>query len=271
STLKIIRECKATVKRERVRPLLASASKQELAFATRLLMQAAGERDAALTVKQVTTCSPRRATRLKKSLARQSELAKNPLTKPWLFMLSIKKWSVRRVDRPVVDAHKKEVQEKFRRQMGLLVDAPKPGLGTTNNGYTARAFFRNPLIASSITGIDEMLIRKLHVVLTTTACGHEIDAQKFKEFCLAATEVYVALYLWYNMPQSLHKVLIHGGLLVHDSILPIGQMSEEAIEARNKDSKYLYEHHSHKFNRKQSIEDMIQMLLVSSDPYITQA
>ncbi|GFQ92133.1 uncharacterized protein TNCT_540451 [Trichonephila clavata] len=71
------------------------------------------------------------------------------------------------------------------------------------------------------------------------------------------------------MPRSLHKVLIHGGLLVNDSIIPIGQMSEEVKETRNKDSRYFCEHHTRKFNRKQSIEDMIQMLLVSSDPYIT--
>ncbi|GFR29587.1 hypothetical protein TNCT_614071 [Trichonephila clavata] len=56
---------------------------------------------------------------------------------------------------------------------------------------------------------------------------------------------------------------------VNDSILPIGQMSEEVIEARNKDSKYFREHHTRKFNWKQSKADMIQMLLVSSDPYIT--
>ncbi|GFQ72074.1 hypothetical protein TNCT_644431 [Trichonephila clavata] len=46
-------------------------------------------------------------------------------------------------------------------------------------------------------------------------------------------------------------------------------MSEEALEARNKDSKYFREHHTRKFNRKQSMEDIIQMLLVSSEPYIT--
>ncbi|GFY64453.1 dna-mediated transposase [Trichonephila inaurata madagascariensis] len=176
---------------------------------------------------------------------------------------------VREEGRPVVDARKKEVQEKFRCQMGLLVYAPKPGFGTTTDGNTARAFFLNPVIASSITKIDEMLIRKLHVVLTIIACGQEIDAQKFKEFYLTTTELYVTLYPWYYMPQSLHKELIHGGLLVNDSILPMEQMSEEAIEARNKDSKYFREHHSSKFNRKQTMEDTIQMLLVSSYPYIT--
>ncbi|GFR30567.1 dna-mediated transposase [Trichonephila clavata] len=154
------------------------------------------------------------------------------------YRLGTKKWFVRRTDRPVVDSRKKEVQEKIRRQMRLLVDAPKPGFGTSNDGNTARAFFRNPEIVSSITGIDEIIIKKLHVVLTIIACGYEIDAQKLKEFCLTTAELYVALYPWYYIFQSLHKVLIHGGLLVNDSILPIGQMSEEAIEARNKDSKY---------------------------------
>ncbi|GFV71004.1 dna-mediated transposase [Trichonephila clavipes] len=184
------------------------------------------------------------------------------------YRLGIKKWSVRRADRPVVDARKKEVQEKFRRQMGLLVDAPKPGFGTTNEGNTARAFFRNPVIASSIKGIDEMLIKKLHVVLTTIAYGYEMDVQKFKEFYLTTAELYVALCPCSNKPQSLHKALIHGGLLVNGSILHIGQMSEEAIEARNKDSTYFREHHSRKLNSKKSMEDMIQMLIVSKDPYI---
>ncbi|GFT31807.1 hypothetical protein TNCV_3081081 [Trichonephila clavipes] len=35
-----------------------------------------------------------------------------------------------------------------------------------------------PLIASSITEIDEIMIRKLHLVMTTIACGHEIDKSK---------------------------------------------------------------------------------------------
>ncbi|GFY77116.1 hypothetical protein TNIN_107071 [Trichonephila inaurata madagascariensis] len=89
-----------------------------------------------------------------------------------------------------VDVHKKEVQEKFRQQMGLLVHAPKFDCGTTNDDNTAREFFLNPVIASSITGIDEILIRKLHVVLTTTACGQNIDAQQFKKFCLATAKHY---------------------------------------------------------------------------------
>ncbi|GFS47221.1 hypothetical protein TNIN_338961 [Trichonephila inaurata madagascariensis] len=39
-----------------------------------------------------------------------------------------------------------------------------------------------PVIASPIIEIDEIMIRKLHLAITTIACGHEIDAQNFKEF-----------------------------------------------------------------------------------------
>ncbi|GFQ78527.1 uncharacterized protein TNCT_258051 [Trichonephila clavata] len=56
------------------------------------------------------------------------------------YRLDIKKLSVWKVDSSVVDAGIKEMQGKFRRQLELLVDAPKPGFGTTNDGNTARVF-----------------------------------------------------------------------------------------------------------------------------------
>ncbi|GFX66238.1 hypothetical protein TNCV_342121 [Trichonephila clavipes] len=62
-----------------------------------------------------------------------------------------------------------------------------------------------PVIASSITEIDEIMIKNLYLVMTTIACGHEIDAQKFKEFCLAPAKLYVALYLWYYLHTSLSE------------------------------------------------------------------
>lgn len=46
-------------------------------------------------------------------------------------------------------------------------------------------------------------------------------------------------------------------------------MSEEAQEARNKDIKRYREFHSRKFSRNETTEDMFHMLLISSDPIIT--
>lgn len=62
-----------------------------------------------------------------------------------------------------------------------------------------------------------------------------MDTKLFQEYCKKTAELYIQNYNWYYMPQSLHKILIHGGLLINNAVLPIGQMSEEAQEARNKE------------------------------------
>ena len=41
--------------------------------------------------------------------------------------------------------------------MGLIVDKPKPGYGSTNDGNTARRFFQNPDLSAKITGINKQL------------------------------------------------------------------------------------------------------------------
>ncbi|KAJ4429838.1 hypothetical protein ANN_22042 [Periplaneta americana] len=52
-------------------------------------------------------------------------------------------------------------------------------------------------------------------------------------------------------------------------MLPIGQLSEEAQEARNKDIKRFREHHTRKNSRINTVTDLVNNLLVSSDPLIS--
>jgi len=57
--------------------------------------------------------------------------------------LEVKKWLIRKQDQEKVQQRKHLIQEKFRKEMGLLVDVPKPGgSGTTNDGNTSRLFFK---------------------------------------------------------------------------------------------------------------------------------
>lgn len=51
-----------------------------------------------------------------------------------------------------VEERKKPIQNKFRQQMRLLVDVPKQGFGTSNDGNTARRFFESTELAAEITG-----------------------------------------------------------------------------------------------------------------------
>jgi hypothetical protein len=52
-------------------------------------------------------------------------------------------------------------QDDFRQKLGLIVDQPKQGFGSTNDGNTARRFFQKSLISAGITGFDLGIIRRL--------------------------------------------------------------------------------------------------------------
>ncbi|XP_022166704.1 uncharacterized protein LOC111031177 [Myzus persicae] len=153
--------------------------------------------------------------------------------------------------------------------MGLLVDVVLQGKGNTNDGNTARRFFKNPEKSAEITGIDFTLLQRFGNILSVIASGRKINPITFDEYALATATLFVQLYPWYYMPASVHKILIHGADVIKFAILPIGQLSEEAQEARNKDYKRIRQNHTRKNSRLNTNKDLIHMLLVSSDPYIS--
>ncbi|XP_050531573.1 uncharacterized protein LOC126900122, partial [Daktulosphaira vitifoliae] len=153
--------------------------------------------------------------------------------------------------------------------MGLLVDIVLQGHGTTNDGNTARTFFKNAEASSLCTGIDVNLIKRCGNILWTIASGYTINIEAFEKYCINTAKVFVSLYPWYYMPASVHKILLHGADVIRFSPLPIGNLSEEAQESRNKDYKMYREHHTQKNSRLNTNEDLLHILLISSDPYIS--
>ncbi|XP_055903188.1 uncharacterized protein LOC129939232 [Eupeodes corollae] len=185
------------------------------------------------------------------------------------YRLPIQKWKICKEDKDIVAANKVQIQKKFRNQMGLIVDQPKPGFGNSNDGNTARRFFSNEGVASEILGVDKLLIEKMHSILVAISSGYDIHIENFRAFTLDTAKYFVDLYPWYYMPPTVHKLLIHGPDVVHSALLPIGQLTEEAQEARNKDFKTYREHFSRKCSRKKCNEDVLNLLLITSDPLIT--
>ena len=68
---------------------------------------------------------------------------------------------------------------------------------------------------------------------------------------------------------EIHKVLVHAADVISGIALPIGHMSEEAQEARNKDVRRYRESFTRKFSGEQKMDDLCRRLLVSSDPFIS--
>ena len=111
-----------------------------------------------------------------------------------------------------VKCRKTQIQEKFRKETGLSIDFPKPGGGTMSYGF-------------------------------------DIDAEKFRNFCLGTARRYVELYKWYPIPTSCHIILIHGADIIESLSVLLRILSEDAQGARNKDIKYIREHNFRKSSR----------------------
>lgn len=185
------------------------------------------------------------------------------------YRLPIKMWQVRGPqNKSIVEANKKRIQAEFKAKMALTVDKPKPGYGSSNDGNTARRFFGNPQISSEITGVDQKLIEKCSLILRVLASGGVIDLTKFQELLDETRNHYINLYKWYNMPSTIHKVLVHGCKIIDAFSLPIGELSEDALEARHKEVRNHRLSHTRKISRAASNKDLMGILLLTSDPFL---
>lgn len=103
--------------------------------------------------------------------------------------------------------------------MGLIVDVPKPGFGNTNNGNTSRRFFMDPALSAQITDVDVQIIVRFKIILEAISSGHKIDTKKFEAYAMDTAKLYVQLYSWHPMTPTVHKILIHGPVVIRNALL----------------------------------------------------
>ena len=102
--------------------------------------------------------------------------------------------------------------------------------------------------------------------MIAVASGYDIDVNKFRLFSLDTARYFVEKYPWYSMPPTLHKYFIHGPEFISSALLPIGQLTEEAQEACNKDFKRYGENYSRKCSRKDTNAGIFNFFLLNSNP-----
>lgn len=97
-----------------------------------------------------------------------------------------------------------------------------------------------------------------------------VGPHRFDKYAYEAAYLFVAKYGWYYMSVIIHKVLIQGRTIIEHAVLLVGLFSEEAQEVQNKnDKKYRYQY-SRKLNHVATNEDIIHMLLLSSNSLISR-
>jgi hypothetical protein len=166
---------------------------------------------------------------------------------------------------------KLELQAKFWRQLSIRLFVVMPGQGSTNNGNTARIFFKtNPILTAQILKIDPKVVTLFASLLdmfndpNTKPCSNMFN-RKAKELfgILSSPPLNV-----FPMSQSVHRFLCHGKDFIENFDLPIGALSESALESRNKYNRGAREFHARKTSMKDNVQDIFHHLLCTSDPYL---
>ena len=71
------------------------------------------------------------------------------------------------------------------------------------------------------------------------------------------------------MSATVHKILYHGEDVIKYHLVPLGDLSEEAQEKRNKDYRFYREHNTRKISRNSTNEDLFNILLATADLFIS--
>ncbi|KAE8739561.1 hypothetical protein FOCC_FOCC014944 [Frankliniella occidentalis] len=169
----------------------------------------------------------------------------------------------------LMKARKNEATDQLRNGIGILVGktvSSQVGTGSSNNGNTARRFFEDPALTAELTGLDEEFLEHLRVVLIVVSSGFAIDVESFRNYTQETARLYVTHYNWYWMTASVHTLLVHGPDFVKVAPVPLGLLSEEALEACHKRVRHIRKHHVQLWNRAAGMKDLIHGLLIASDP-----
>lgn len=168
---------------------------------------------------------------------------------------------------------KAEIQNLFADQLHLMIDFPKAGFGTSNDGNSSRAFFKNYSITAEITGIPEDLIRRFHDILNLLYSSTFIDPIKLRALCLETADILRETFPNRNFTPTIHRILFHSSDIVsyfNDIGIPIGWLSEEPIEGCNKLIRSARDKHARKCTRVKNITDCLRKLNVNSDHYVNK-
>ena len=113
-------------------------------------------------------------------------------------------------------------------------------------------------------------MHRLGIILRVIASSYQINVEEFEKYTFETAEEILRVYNFYKMPPSLHIILIHGASIIKNTVLPIGKLSEEAIETSHKIIRKFRKHHARSVSRIQTNEDVFKRLLINSDPKLSQ-
>ena len=112
------------------------------------------------------------------------------------YRMDLEKWRVCKEDKAILQQKKLHIQQKLRDEIGLIVNVPQSsGLGSSNDGNTARRFFSDSERISEILAVDLDLLISFRTIWITISSGYSIDPDRFESYCENAAKRFVRLYI----------------------------------------------------------------------------
>lgn len=81
-----------------------------------------------------------------------------------------------------------------------------------------------------ILELNEELVVNFRDILIAITLTEPIDPEQFRQICFDTARLWINNYSWYNMPCSVHKILIHGSDVMSNSILPLGSLLKKQLK-----------------------------------------
>ena len=173
-------------------------------------------------------------------------------------------------------AGKARVLAAIEDQTGLVVEqvASTGHCGTSTDGNTGRRFFSSELrpvleelISENYRDNALLLHLQLSSILRIVSCTAKVDIDKYEELTKKTGLNLAVNFPWVRLNYTMHGTVQHSAELIRDNgNQGLGDLSEEALEANNKDIRKMLADYSRKTDPVAQLTDTAHRLLERSHP-----
>lgn len=151
----------------------------------------------------------------------------------------------------------------------VRTDEVQHGSGTSFNGNTARACFKDTAKLANSLGINEQLVKRLAFILLAFRRKEGLNMDRLETYCTETYKLFFELYPWAKMNPSIHKMLRHGVAIARQFPLSLAYFAEDAAESMHKYYRKNSISHARQSSRANRLMDVFNRAVDCSDPLIS--
>ena len=167
-------------------------------------------------------------------------------------------------NKAIIAANKKSIHKKFWDNLGIDVDRPKQGFGTTTTGKCAKVALENFECTSKILKFDKGLLEKINKLGKFLYSCDPINLDEFSMLTEQIKHDWLKLIPGENITPTIHIILDHGPKIIENLFLMPGLFTEEGLESTHKKIREIKLNLSRNCSRKDKIFDILKRLFFNA-------